>query len=307
MSTSTSMNSLPARPESSITAVFRGAGVTGRLHARDIDSGHEVGVGSDDPVVLASVYKLPLLVAFFRAAARGELDPRALVTLAPADRRPGATGLSTLLDEVTMSLRDLATMMITVSDNTAGDALFARVGVDALAATLADLGLDATHIRSDSDGLLDALLADSGAASMPELWALLGEPGVADRLRSLDPARTNRTTPRDMCRLLDLLWHDEAAPADESAQMRRMLALQVWPHRLASGFPYDDVLVSGKTGTLLTIRNEVGVVEYPDGGRYAVAVFTHADAPLAVAPQADAAIGAAARLAVQHLRATQRR
>ncbi|WP_436771395.1 serine hydrolase [Yinghuangia sp. YIM S09857] len=301
------MSALRERPGPSIADVFRGAGVTGRLHALDIDSGHEVGVGSDEPVVLASVYKLPLLVAFFRAAARGELDPRAPVTLTPADRVPGATGVSTLLDDVTMSLRDLAAMMITVSDNAAGDALFARVGVPALSAALADLGLDATHIEADSAGLMRALLQDSGAASTAELWALLGEPGLADRLRSLDPARTNRTTPRDMCGLLGLLWRDEAAPADESAHMRRMLGLQVWPHRLASGFPYDDVLVSGKTGTLLTIRNEVGVVEYPDGGRYAVAVFTRAHAPLAVAPQADAAIGAAARLAVQHLRATQRR
>lgn len=294
-------------PGPSIAAVFRNAGVTGQLHALDIDTGHQVGLRPDDPVVLASVYKLPLLVAFFRAAARGDLDPRAPVTLTAAERLAGATGVSTLLDDVTMSLRDLATMMITVSDNAAGDAVFARVGTAALAGTLADLGLTATRIESDSGGLYDALLADSGAASMPELWDRLAEPGVPGRLRSLDPARTNRSTPRDMTRLLRLLWHDAAAPPDESAQMRRMLALQVWPHRLSSGFPYDDVLVSGKTGTLLTIRNEVGVVEYPDGGRYAVAVFTRADAPLAIAPQADAAIGASARLAVQHLRATQRR
>lgn len=63
------------------------------------------------------------------------------------------------------------------------------------------------------------------------------------------------------------------------------------------GTTSDDVVVSGKTRTLPTIRNEVGVVEYPDGGRYAVAVFTRSLLPIAVLPQADAVIGTAARLA----------
>ncbi|GAA4307738.1 hypothetical protein GCM10023178_73840 [Actinomadura luteofluorescens] len=109
-------------------------------------------------------------------------------------------------------------------------------------------------------------------------------------------------TPRDMTRLLSMIWRDEAAPPAESAAMRRLFGLQVWPHRLSSGFPYDDVVVSGKTGTLPTLRNEVGAVEYPDGARYAVAVFTRSMVPVAVLPEADAVIGAAARIAVESLR-----
>jgi hypothetical protein len=41
---------------------------------------------------------------------------------------------------------------------------------------------------------------------------------------------------------------------------------------------------------------------YPDGGRYAVAVFTRSLPPIAVLPQADAVIGTATRLAVEWLR-----
>ncbi len=100
----------------------------------------------------------------------------------------------------------------------------------------------------------------------------------------LDPAATNRSTPRDMTRLLGAIWWDEACAPEYAASMRRLLGLQVWPHRLASGFPFDDVHVVGKTGSLPTVRNEVGVVEYPDGGRYAVAVFTRASSPAAVLP-----------------------
>lgn len=285
-----------------IEQVFRDAGVVGHLHAVDIDRGGELGVGADDPVVLASVFKLPLLVAFFRQAAAGALDPRLPVTLRADERSTGPTGTSMLADDVTMSLRDLAALMMTVSDNAAADTVFAHVGTAAVDRALRELGLDHTRVVGDSRTLHNSLLTDSGATGVADLWSRLDEPGVLAGLRALDPARTSASTPRDMTRLLAMLWRDEAAPPDTCARMRRLMGLQVWPHRLASGFPYDDVVVSGKTGTLPTIRNEVGVVEYPDGGRYAVAVFTRSHALTAVAPHADAAIGTAARRAVGALR-----
>ncbi|GAA4140742.1 serine hydrolase [Actinomadura keratinilytica] len=285
-----------------IEAAFRDAGVTGYLHAVDVDSGREVGLRADEPVVLASVFKVPLLVAFFRHAAAGRLDPAAQVTLRPEDRCAGPTGVSTLLDEVRMSLRDLACLMITISDNAAADAVFAAVGPEAVDATVAELGLHATRVVGSGRDLHAMMLADGGVDDLGELWARLGEPGVLQRLRALDPLSTSRSTPREMARLMAMIWRDEAAPPAECAQMRRIFGLQVWPHRLSSGFPYDDVRVSGKTGTLPTIRNEIGVVEYPDGGRYAVAVFTRSLLPTAVLPQADAVIGTSARLAVEALR-----
>lgn len=285
-----------------IEAAFRDAGVTGWLHAVDIDFGREAGAGADEPVVLASVFKVPLLVAFFRQAAAGVLDPAEQVTVPAEVRTTGPTGISAMQDDVRMSLRDLALLMITVSDNTAADALLDRVGLDTVNATCAALGLTRTRVAGSARDLLDGMLADADAADFAEVWARLDEPSVAARMRALDPARTDRATPREMTRLLGLIWRDEAAPPDACAAMRRLLGLQVWPHRLASGFPYDDVVVSGKTGTLPTIRNEIGTVEYPDGRRYAVAVFTRSLLPTPVHPQADAVIGTAARLAVESLR-----
>jgi beta-lactamase class A len=77
--------------------------------------------------------------------------------------------------------------------------------------------------------------------------------------------------------------------------------LQVWPHRLSSAFG-DGFQLGAKTGTLPTIRNEAGVVEHPDGRRYAVAVFTRAASATRHQPAADASIGTAARIAIEHLR-----
>ena len=116
--------------------------------------------------------------------------------------------------------------------------------------------------------------------------------------------RTRSPTLPAITTLLKLIWNDEAAPPRACAEARRILGLEVWPHRLASGFAdNDEVRTSGKTGTLLpTIRNEVGVVKYPDGGRYAVAVFSRISSLAFKNPSADAVIGQATRHAVDFLR-----
>ncbi|WP_084962106.1 serine hydrolase [Thermoactinospora rubra] len=275
---------------------FGAAGVEGWLHAVDLDTGAEVGHGADRPVVLASVFKLPLLVEFARQADAGALDWTEPVTVGPGERVFGPTGLSAMLDEATLSLRDLAYLMIAVSDNTAADALLRRVGLDAVNAMLDRFGLERTRLVGGAADLFRSMRQDAGRE-----WPVV-DPDDLARLRVLDPARTSRGTPRECTRLLALIWRDQAASPERCAWMRSVLGLQVWPHRLASGFPYDDVEVAGKTGTLPTLRNEVGVVEYPDGGRYAVAVFTRSFSSAVNQPRADAVIGTAARMAVDHLR-----
>jgi beta-lactamase class A len=64
----------------------------------------------------------------------------------------------------------------------------------------------------------------------------------------------------------------------------------------------EAVELAGKTGTLPFVRNEAGVVTYPDGHRYAVAVFTRTESALDRDAAVDAATGRAARLAVDALR-----
>jgi len=285
-----------------IGRVFDRAQVDGWLHVVDIDGDAEVDLGADTPVALASVFKLPVLVALHRAAEAGTLDLHERVPVPAATRTAGVTGLAALCDDAELSLRDLAQLMITVSDNAAADAVVDRVGLDAVADTLDALGLHHTHVEHACRDL-HAALADDLARSGTTLARALGDPAALAALRVLDPATTNGSTPREMTVLLGAIWRDEAAGPEACAAMRRMLGLQVWPHRLASGFPADDVAVAGKTGTLPPLRSEVGVIELPGprSRRYAAAVFTRSRRRSLTDPAADAAIGHAARLAVEHL------
>ncbi|WP_415925505.1 serine hydrolase [Streptomyces sp. ME19-01-6] len=291
-----------AEIEGQVAAVFEAAGARGRLHAVGVDGGREIGVGADEPVVIASVFKILLVLEFARQSAAGQLDPRERVLLTAADRL-GGWGTAGCLDDVEMSLRDLAYFALSVSDNTAADVLMHRVGLDTVRLLAAELGLERTVVVGGPRELLESMLEDVGARDETEFAAVfptLG-PERMRELRVLDPRRTTSSTARDITRLLGLIWRDEAGPPRACAQVRDLMARQVFRHRLVSGFP-GDVRVAAKTGTLPSLHMEAGVVHYPDGGRYAVAVFARTREPGTVNTAVDAAIGRAARLAVDHLR-----
>jgi beta-lactamase class A len=194
--------------------------------------------------------------------------------------------------------------MLTLSDNAATDAVLARVGVERVHERLRELGLVDTFLEGGCMQLMDAVAQDLGFPDWDAVLAAEGEvaPEVLLESRTFDPARTTRTTAREMTGLLTAIWRDEAAAAGACAEVRRLMGLQATRDRLASGFP-PDVHVAAKSGSWLrVVRNEVGVAEYPDGGRYAIAVFTRAARPEARRPDVDRAIGEAARAAVEQLR-----
>jgi beta-lactamase class A len=299
----------PAGTDGMYRAIFRAAGAEGYLHCREIAVGSETdgvlvetALDPDWPVVSASVFKLPVLVEFCRQVAAGRLRATERVRVPGAGRTVGPSGLSVLQDDVELSLRDLAVLMMSVSDNCATDVLLERVGLESVNNTLRALGLVVTTLVGDCRQLLGELTEDMGGDDAAAQLGAGTDPTSLAGVRSLDPARTNRTTARESTSLLAQIWQDTAGPPGACAEARRILGLQLFRDRLRSGFG-DEVRVSGKTGTLPGIRNEAGVVEYPDGRRYAVAVFTRARSLARMQPAIDASIGSAAAAAVGYLRA----
>ncbi|CAL9507386.1 hypothetical protein SUDANB145_03545 [Streptomyces sp. enrichment culture] len=301
--------------EERIRRVFAGAGAEGQLHAVPVRLGagvpgetvvepeaREVAVGADDLVVIASVFKVLLALEFARQAVAGQLDPRERVRVTAADRL-GGWGTAGCLDDVELSLRDLAHFALSVSDNTAADLLLARVGLDTVRLLAEELGLERTRIVGGPRDLLESMLREVGARDEREF--AVRYPALPEerkrRLAVLDPHHTTASTPREITRLLRLVWSDAAGPPEACALVRDLMARQVFRHRLVSGFP-DDVTVAAKTGTLPGLHMEAGVVRYPDGAHYAVAVFARTRDLAASRPAVDAAIGRTAEMAVGFLR-----
>jgi beta-lactamase class A len=289
--------------ERRVDDVFAHAGVRGYLHAVEIGGGGpEVALRADEPVVLASVFKILIGVAFVRAVAEGRLDPRERTVIGER-YRVGGIGTAGCHDDVTLSWRDAAEFMLTMSDNAATDVLYHRLGQEAVDQVVDELGLQRTRIMGCCEDLFGRIAAELGVDPL-DLDAAIerAAPEQVRALSVLDPRRTDASTPRDITTLLAATWTDRAAPAAACQNLREIMGRQIWPHRLGAGFP-DDVELAGKTGTLPGIHNEVGVVTWPDGRRFAVAVFTRSDEMALRAPATDAAIAAAARAAVDHLRA----
>ncbi|MGW7545949.1 serine hydrolase [Streptomyces sp. NPDC054770] len=293
-----------------VQAVFARAGCTGALLVRSLDGAGEFGLHADQLVVPASVIKVLVALEAETWFADGRLDPGERVVLRAADRTPGPVGTSLFADDTVLSWRDMVVLMLTISDNPSTDALIRRLGTDSLNATAARLGLNGTVVTSDLMTMLDSIGQDLGHSGWQDLvsWSAGASPddsARADELlpatRALDPGKGTTSTPRDMATLLRLVWADEAGPAAACERVRDIMARQLTRHRIASAFR-PPVRVAAKSGSLLgVVRNEIGVVSYPDGRAYAAAVFTRSR-PGSDERAINAAIGTATARALAALR-----
>jgi beta-lactamase class A len=121
---------------------------------------------------------------------------------------------------------------MTISDNTATDALLQVVGLDRVNARARSCGCASTVVESNLRDLFDGIAADIGFSNHTELLqARSGALGPEAHRQSWDaartaacaapdPARTTRSTPRDMTRLLRAIWKNEAAPPASCARVR---------------------------------------------------------------------------------------
>lgn len=274
-------------------------------------AGGEAGWDTDRAFVAASTFKVAVALEFCLRAARGELDPAERVTIISSELTLGSHALGDYIDPVEISLRDLARVMLAVSDNGATDLLLRRLGIDRINETLRSLGLRDTVIAADVHTISQAHAMELGQPTFKELLDAhagnLGEAARAianDRQRiaassALDASITTRTTPRDMVNLLEMVWTDTSGPQAGCAMLRHLMSFQPIS-RIASALT-GNARVWGKTGTLFGVAaNEIGVIELDDR-LYFVAAFTRAGTPYEHQSQIIPAIGTAVAEAIAQL------
>lgn len=122
--------------------VYTRPGVTFGIYFKDLVSGAAFGINADEPIAAASTVKVPIVLYLNTLAARGELDMSERVVYRQAtDYTDGAGILQfTARDGDTYSLRALATLAITISDNVATRMLLRRLGRDNVASFMRGLG-----------------------------------------------------------------------------------------------------------------------------------------------------------------------
>jgi beta-lactamase class A len=116
------------------------------LYAKNLDTGATAGIGESDPVRTASTIKLPILLSVFDAVARGQAKWTDPLTVTAAEKVSGSGIIaSEISDGVQLPLRDVANLMMVLSDNTATNLILERFGADSVNAYLDKLGLKSTR------------------------------------------------------------------------------------------------------------------------------------------------------------------
>jgi beta-lactamase class A len=229
--------------EQSILDIDRGLdGVMG-VAIVDLTDGHKYLLHANDVYPQASSIKICVLAELYRQAQQGKLKLTDLYTVNAADLVEDSDIMGGLTPGVTqITLRDLATMMVAVSDNSATNVLIDRVGMDNVNAFLKAQGLRDTRLRRK---MMDLKAAAEG--------------------------RENVSTPNEMLNLLQALYRDEILNKEMTADFFKVLSTHKdsWiPRNLP-----DDLRIADKPGALEGVRNDSGVI-FVDKRPYVLCVMT---------------------------------
>lgn len=252
---------------------------TGRfgLAARRLSDGCEIVAGDPDRLYqLASVFKVPVLATLEARVLAGELSWDLRHRLVDEDKSPGSGILIDLDPGLSLSLEDLATLMMTLSDNTATDLCFATAEQPRIMAQLKAWGIVDMSIVADCKTLLADLagvaVADIVAADPVRKQTLLDrERNPATAAFGQDRTKTNLASPRAMVDLLLGIVGGRFLPRPAARHMFGIMALEWYRHRIPPRLP-AGVRWATKSGSLGGLVNDVGVM-WTERGPVAMAMF----------------------------------
>jgi beta-lactamase class A len=225
-----------------------------------LESGEETLIDADQVYPLCSVLKIPVLVEAFRQHRDGKfgLDNRWELTTAEKNLPSGI--LVFLEDGLAPTVRDLLTLMIIISDNTATDMVMHRLGVESINRTLRALGLARTHVPLTIREIFESILPNADPTQ--DLYALAAR---EEDVTPEDPVAYRRSpendvgTPREMNKLLGMIFHGSIVDRAACDAMLDILLQQQLNDRLPRFLP-PGTRCAHKTGTLGGYRNDSGII-----------------------------------------------
>ena len=194
--------------ESAVREVPGAVGVV----ARHLGSDAEIRLRDDEVFFSASTKKVPLLVELYRQVDAGEIDLGRRVELTDRIRAPGSGVLREMATGLQPTIRDLAVLMIIISDNTATDYLYHLVGPGRIDETMRRLGLTKTRIPLSSRELVYSIAGvktDDIALGNRLANERLSRQEIDAESDALSEERSDVSSPADMVRLLEVVQRGE--------------------------------------------------------------------------------------------------
>ncbi len=244
-----------------------------------VERDEAIELAADVSFPLCSVLKIPVLCEALRQIELGAF------TL--ADRRPltapikniGSGVLTYLEDGLTPTVRDLLTLMIIISDNTATDMILERINVRSVNQFMHDLTLTDIHMALTIRGIFDDMLGEAAAPDrlLTNLNQRREKPPTNRAGRAFSSGSDNNvSTPREMTRLLAMIFRGEVVGRAACDEMLHILLQQQLNARLPLFLPYG-IPFAHKTGTLHGIRNDAGILYAGEDSHVALTVFSRWD------------------------------
>jgi len=205
----------------------------------DLDTGNYVDVNGSASFPAASTIKLPVLIAFFQDVDAGKIHLDEMLTMQQDIIAGGSGTLQYKPAGTQYAALEVATKMITISDNTATNMLIARLG-----------GMDALNQRFRTWGLTNTTIRNQ----LPDLQG------------------TNTTSPKELGNLMAIVSQGNLVSMPSRDLMLDILRRTQRDTLLPSGLG-TGARIYHKTGDIGTMLADTGLIVVPTGKRYIAAVM----------------------------------
>lgn len=206
-------------------------------------NGNQLTINPDKPFAAASMIKVPIMWEIMQQASQGLLCLEERLTV-KKESLVGGAGIIKELDTLrSFTIKELVTLMIILSDNTATNVLIERIGMAPVSQAMQKLGLQQTVLRRQ---MMDFAAAESGLE--------------------------NTTTAEDMVKLFIAIYQAKSISKPYADLMLDILSRQQVRDKLPFYLP-EGIVIANKTGTLDLVEHDGGILFLP-GGPYILCVLT---------------------------------
>ncbi len=200
------------------------------FYYKNLVTGESYRCHSEDSFVAASLPKLALLLEVLRLARDGEFSLTDKIKVLDSQKVGGCGALKSFPGDVEAEIETLCRLMITISDNTATNALMRLVGLSRLEKDFEKMGLVKTR--------LERLYFDSEAEA-----------------RGL----VNEVCPEEIGMLLEQIYRREFCCEEVSAKAEEILLLQQIRHKIP-GYIGRSKKIANKTGESENVTHDGAIV-----------------------------------------------
>jgi beta-lactamase class A len=199
----------------------------------NLKTGEKIAYNENIVVPSASLIKIPIMMEILNQVKEGKLSLKQRITVEDNVKVPFSI-LNLLESGNSYTLKDVITLMIIQSDNTAANILMDLAGMDNVNNYVKNLGIKNT--------VLQRKMMDSEARK---------------------EGRENKTTAAEMAKFFEIIYKGERAKESYSVIMKNILTAQLDNSVMRLNIP-DDTLIAHKTGDLDGISHDAGIVYLPN-------------------------------------------